>query len=228
MGLGLSRAGYVVFNISYRLAPRAPFPAALEDTCAALEWVAREAPRYGGDPSRVAFAGESAGANLVTSLALATSYERPEPFARAAFDTNVVPRAVVAACGMLQVTDPDRFRRRRIGLSALVQDRIQEVTRAYIGARDGDDGSLDLADPLIVLERRARPSRPLPPFFACVGTRDPLLDDTRRLGVALHGHRIPYEIRYYPGELHAFHAAMLTRQARSCWAAMLAFLDRHV
>ena len=66
----MARRGMLVFNINYRLSPRHPFPAALTDCSAALEYVVREAPRLGGDLSRLVLAGESAGANLVTALTL--------------------------------------------------------------------------------------------------------------------------------------------------------------
>src|SRR2546430_6410072 len=46
----------------------------------------------------------------------------------------------------------------------------------------------------------SRSDRPLPPFFAPVGTRDPLLDDTRRLEKALLALNVPVEARYYPGD----------------------------
>jgi acetyl esterase len=229
MGLAFARRGYLVLNISYRLAPRHRFPAALEDVSAALEWVARHAPSYGGDLERVAFAGESAGANLVTSLALMTSYQRPEPFARAAFDTGVRARAVVAACGLLQVTDTHRFRRRWPHMHGFVHDRLLEVTDAYLGnlARHAP-GALDLADPLLVFERGDSPARPLPPFFAPCGTKDPLLDDARRLKIALDRLEVPCELRFYPGELHAFHALVFLPNARRCWAHTYRFLDQHL
>jgi acetyl esterase len=227
MGLAFARRGYLVFNINYRLAPEHPFPAAIDDVCAAYGWVAENAAQYGGDVGRLALAGESAGANLVTSLAVATSYARPEPWAKVAWDASARPRAVVAACGVLQVTDPERFRRRKAHLSPFVHDRIQEVYNAYIGSgrERGDD--LDLADPLLVIERAA-PERPLPPFYAPVGTRDPLLDDTRRLKAALDRHGVPCEASYYEGELHAFHAAVFRPNARRCWRETYAFLERHL
>ena len=85
-------------NINYRLAPRHPFPAAIEDACAAVQFVARRAAEFGADASRLVVAGESAGANLAVSLALCGTYRRPEPFARAVFDAGIQPRAVAAAC----------------------------------------------------------------------------------------------------------------------------------
>ncbi|MEB2310793.1 MAG: alpha/beta hydrolase [Sorangiineae bacterium] len=229
MGLAFARRGYLVFNISYRLAPRAPFPAAIEDSCEALQWVARNAARYGGDPSRLVLAGESAGANLVTSLALATSYRRPEPWAARLFDAEIRPSAVIPACGLLQVTEPERFRRRWPKLSPFIYDRLFEVSRAYLG----DDlvhrpGAHDLADPLVFFERGERPERALPPFFAPCGTSDPLIDDTQRLKRALDGLGAECVAEYYPGEPHAFHAFVFKENARRCWGHTYAFLDEHL
>jgi acetyl esterase len=229
MGLAFARRGYLVFNISYRLAPRHPFPAALEDVCAALEWVRANAARCGGDLERIAFAGESAGANLVTALTVATSYARPEPWARAAFKSGIRPRAVIAACGLLQVTDTHRFRRRWPHLRSFINDRLLEVEDAYVGdpARHLP-GALELANPLLLFERGEQPLRPLPPFFAPCGTKDPLLDDTRRLQAALGTLGVECEARFYPGELHAFHALVFRPNARRCWKHTYRFLERYL
>lgn len=226
MGLAFARHGYLVVNISYRLAPQHPFPAAIDDVCEALAWVARHAREYGGDPDRLVFAGESAGANLVTALTVATCYERDEPYARRAWDTGLVPSAVVPACGLLQVSDAARFGRRR-KLPTWVNGMLREIGADYLRGEQ-DASALDLADPLLVFERGDRPHRPLPPFFVPVGTRDPILDDTRRLAAALDAMRVPCEARYYEGEVHAFHAMVWTKNARRCWRDTFAFLDRHM
>ena len=228
MALAFARRGYLVFNIDYRLAPQNPYPAAPEDAAAALAWTAENAERYGGDPGRIFLAGESAGANLITSLTIATSYERPEPWARALFETGVRPRAVVPACGMLQVSDPGRFLRRKSTLGTFVNDRISEVSTAYLdGAIRTSPGALELADPLVVLERGLAPDRPLPPFFIPVGTKDPVLDDSRRLKAALDRLGASSEIRYYDGEIHAFHAFVWRAEAQRCWRDTYDFLERH-
>ncbi|MCC6524487.1 MAG: alpha/beta hydrolase [Polyangiaceae bacterium] len=229
MGLAFARAGYVVFNVSYRLAPTHPFPAGLGDVADALGWVADNAAHFGARLDRLAFAGESAGANLVTALGLMTCYRRPEPFAARVFELGLVPRAVLPYCGILQVSDSARFLRRKPALGAFLDDRLCEVEHAYLG----DDlerygASLDLADPLVVLERGDPPTRALPPFFVAVGTRDPLLDDTRRLKAALDRLGTPCEARYYEGEVHAFHALVWRKQARRCWADSYAFLRQHL
>src|SRR5690606_7801756 len=113
MGLAFARAGFVVANVDYRLAPAHPFPAAVQDVCAAYTWWAAHAADHGGDPGRLVLAGESAGANLVTSLAICAAWRRPEPWARAVFDAGVAPRAVLPACGILQVSRAERFLERR-------------------------------------------------------------------------------------------------------------------
>ena len=227
MGLGFARRGYIVFNVSYRLAPKHRYPAAIEDVCRAFEWVMENAERYGGDPSRVVLAGESAGANLATSLAITLAYEREEPFAREAFATGVVPKAVVPACGVFQVSDMARLRRRKPGMSSFIADRLAEVESAYLGA-DAASCSRDLADPLLFFERGEKPSRPIPPFFLPVGTRDPLLPDTRRMAIALRSLGVEAVDTYYPGELHAFHALVMRASAQKCWRDTFAFLDAHV
>ena len=224
MALAYARRGWLVFNASYRLAPTHPFPAGLEDTCAAWEWVLANAARYGGDPSRVVVAGESAGANLVTSLAVAACYERPEAYAKRVFEAGVRPRAVIASCGLFQVSDTARYRREH-GLPWWIADRMEEVTDAYLGSTTAD--SLDLADPLCLFERAERPAHPLPPFFLPVGTADPLLRDTRRMARALDALGVTAEARYYPGGIHAFHAFVWSTQARRCWRDTYDFLDRH-
>jgi len=229
MGLAFARRGYLVFNISYRLAPKHPFPAAVHDTAAALEWVRKNAEAWGGDLERLAFAGESAGANLVTSLALMTSYRRPEPWAARVFDSAVRPKAVVAACGIYHVSDVQRFRRRWPHLSGFIHDRLSEVSESYLGdVHRHEPEHLELADPLIVLERGDPPERPLPAFFAPCGTADPLIDDTQRLASALDKLGVECEARYYRGELHAFHALVFTPNAKRCWGHTYAFLDRHL
>lgn len=224
-GLMFARRGYVVFNINYRLAPKHPYPAAISDACAAYRWVIENAHRYGGDVSRLVVAGESAGANLATSVSLAACYERTEPWARQVFESEVVPRAVIPACGVLQVSDPERFVRRK-HLPSYLHDRLAEVADAYFQRCDiRDRAAFDFADPLVMLERGEAPHRPLPPFFAPCGTKDPLLDDTRRLAAALEKLGGRCAARYYPGEIHAFHAFLFRENARRCWRELFEFLD---
>jgi acetyl esterase len=227
-GLLFARRGYLVFNVGYRLAPKHPFPAAVEDVCRAYEWMVKNAERFGGDLDRVVVAGESAGANLATSLVLATHFQRPEPYAKRVFDLGVTPKAAIPACGMLQVSDPERYVRRK-NYPVWLSDRLNEVSDAYLkGVKIRKQTELDLADPVCVLEREGKPDRPLPPFFTFVGTSDPLLDDTRRLKVALERRGVACDIRYYTGEMHAFHAFVFRGNARQCWRDSFRFLEQTI
>jgi acetyl esterase len=227
MGLAFASRGYLVFNINYRLAPKNPFPAALEDAALAYQWVQEHAAEYGGDASHILLAGESAGANLATSLTIASTFPRDEAWAQTVFETGVVPKAVMPACGILQVSDPGRFRRRKPAMKSWLNDRITQVSSNYLAqpAEAICEGDFGLADPLVFLEQGHTPTRPLPPFFLICGTKDPILDDTRRLHAALVEKKVDAEMKIYPGGIHAFHALLWKDDARACWRDHFEFLS---
>lgn len=60
----LAQKGYVVFNMNYRLAPQAKHPAQIADVMDAMTWVKIHSSEYHGDKSKIALAGDSAGAYL--------------------------------------------------------------------------------------------------------------------------------------------------------------------
>lgn len=67
----LVNAGFVVFNVTYRLAPAHRYPAPLDDVNAALEWIYANAERYRIDPDQIGGWGYSAGAHLILLAGLA-------------------------------------------------------------------------------------------------------------------------------------------------------------
>ena len=68
--LWLASAGFVAYSVNYRLAPDAPYPAAIEDVARAVEWIREpaNATTYGIDPNRIGAFGGSAGGNLAALL----------------------------------------------------------------------------------------------------------------------------------------------------------------
>jgi acetyl esterase len=62
--------GQIVIWVEYRLAPEAPYPAALDDTLAAWRWVQGNYRELGADPARISIGGDSSGGNLAAVTAL--------------------------------------------------------------------------------------------------------------------------------------------------------------
>lgn len=70
LGNRYAKEGFVTVTPSYRLAPKNPFPAQLEDAAAAFAWTLRHVAEYGGDTNRIFIGGHSAGGHLAALLAL--------------------------------------------------------------------------------------------------------------------------------------------------------------
>lgn len=62
-------SGCIVVAVDYRLAPEHPFPAALEDGYAVLQWAANDGTSFGINRDQIIIAGDSAGGNIATVLA---------------------------------------------------------------------------------------------------------------------------------------------------------------
>ena len=65
----------LVLSVDYRLAPEYPYPAAAQDAFCALRWASENANQIGGDASRLAVAGDSAGAELAAVCAIRARHE---------------------------------------------------------------------------------------------------------------------------------------------------------
>lgn len=76
LGNRFAREGILTVVPSYRLAPKNPYPAQIEDAADAFAWVARHIAQHGGDPSRIYVGGHSAGGHLAALLALNERYLR--------------------------------------------------------------------------------------------------------------------------------------------------------
>lgn len=70
----------IVVSVEYRHAPEAKFPAQHEDAVAAYRWALENAAAWGGNPGKIALAGESAGGNLAVATAIyARDHELTKP-----------------------------------------------------------------------------------------------------------------------------------------------------
>ena len=88
------RTGAIVVSAIYRLAPEAQFPAAHEDADAIWKWLVTHARGLGGDPHRMAVAGEDAGANLAMDVALMARDKRQDPAGASIADPSALPGAI--------------------------------------------------------------------------------------------------------------------------------------
>ncbi|HUS23935.1 MAG TPA: alpha/beta hydrolase [Candidatus Binatia bacterium] len=216
-------AGYLVFNINYRLAPAHAFPAAISDACDAYRWVVEHCAAYGGDPSRIVLAGESAGGNLALGVAIAATYRRPEFYARKVWALGVVPVGVMPVTPYLQASDPARHT--AAGYLALAATRA--IAADYLGKRALPDERNLMADPVRILEECGAPQRPFPPVFSGVGDRDAVCwNDVKRLEKACRRLGIPITAHYYPNEIHAFHALQWRSASRLFWRRAFRFMKR--
>ena len=92
-GRAFARAGFVTIVPDYRKVPQVRFPAFLQDGAEAVRWAREHVAAYGGDPSRIALAGHSAGAYTVAMLTLDPRWLRAE-----GVDPGIV-KAAVGLCG---------------------------------------------------------------------------------------------------------------------------------
>jgi triacylglycerol lipase len=73
-----ARHGMVGVNLEYRLAPKDPWPAAVEDLAAAVRFVAGNVNTYGGNPGRIFLMGHSAGATHVATYVAHKEFHGPK------------------------------------------------------------------------------------------------------------------------------------------------------
>jgi acetyl esterase len=179
--------GAHVLSIEYRLAPEHPFPAAVEDAKAALDWAFAHAAELGADPVRVAIGGDSAGGNL------------------AAVATQASARAGgrIPALQVLIYPGTDFTQRRAStelfaeGFFLTEQDRMWCQSN-YLDGTDADPGD-SRASPLLAPDL----SR-LSPAIVATAAFDPLRDEGEAYAHALKAAGTPAVLRRFPGLIHGF------------------------
>jgi len=175
----------IVASADYRLAPEHPFPAGLEDACAVVRWLGAHAAEVGGDPGRLAVAGDSAGANLAT---VAARRVRDEGGPLLCLQALVYPVTDAAGDTASYVESGEGY-----GLTAASMRRWWSL---YL---DGADGLQPDCSPL-----RARDLAGLPPAFVLTVDRDPLRDEGELYARALEAAGVPVTVRRYDDAIHGF------------------------
>ncbi len=206
-----AEAGYLVFNVDYRLAPEHPFPAPFEDCVHAVRWAAAEAERFGGDPTRLALGGDSAGGNLSAAVAAALANDPSAPRISAV----LLLYGVFDFAGM-EPRDSD--------------DPLYEVggklVELMVGSYLGPDRSATLlADPRVSPIHAAEK---LPPAHIVVGDLDPLVGDAQALAEALEKSGVPHEHVVVEGMPHGFAQMEFLPPARESIDRMIAFLRKYL
>jgi acetyl esterase len=179
-------SGCSVVSVDYRLAPENKFPAAPEDAFAVTRWLADNGAEIGVDPQRIAVAGDSAGGNLATVVAL-MARDRGGP--ALAFQLLVYP---VADFGF----DTDSYRENADGY-LLTEKMMRAFWNHYLG--DEADGDHPYASPL-----RAECLDALPPAFVVTAEFDPLRDEGEAYAARLAEAGVPTTARRYDGMIHGF------------------------
>jgi acetyl esterase len=177
--------GVITVSVDYRLAPDHRFPAAAEDAYAATGWAADHAGELGGDPARLAVAGDSAGGNLAAATAL-MARDRGGP--ALAFQLLVYP-----VVDHRQDTPSCRENAQGFFLTA---DHMRWYWQQYLG--DGD-GSHPYASPVLADDLTA-----LPPAHVVTAACDPLRDEGEAYGRRLREAGVAAEVRRYDGMFHGF------------------------
>ncbi len=174
------RLGAVVASVDYRLAPEHPYPAAVDDCVAALQWLAAQ-PEV--DSSRIAIGGASAGGGLTAALALRM---REHPEIRPVMQLLVYPMLDDRPA---EQSDPAPERRRLMG-----QGMNRFGWRSYLRGADPDEA----------VPARASSLADLPQAWIGVGTHDLLFDENRHYAERLRRDGVPCTLEIVEGSFHGF------------------------
>lgn len=154
------RSGTIVVSVDYALAPESKFPAGPDDSLAATRWVMAHAASFGGDPARIALAGDSAGGTMAVVTAMRLR-DAGEAVPRAMF--LMYPVTDHPASGMPSYTE-------RGSGCGLTRDAMEWFWNHYLA--DASDALHPHAAP-----NRATDLSGLPAAYVITAEYDPLRDE---------------------------------------------------
>jgi acetyl esterase len=175
----------IVVAIDYRMGPEHRFPAAVEDSFAALTWVAQNAASFGGDASRLAVCGDSAGGNISAVMAhLAKAAGKP----KLCFQLLIYP-ATDARGGYFSLTE------NAVGY-VLEKETMDWFYQRHFSEADKSDPR---CSPLLNLDFTG-----LPPALVVTCGYDPLRDEGKAYADKLAAFGVPVTYRCFAGSIHGF------------------------
>ena len=180
------RADCKVLAIDYRLAPEHPFPAAVDDSWAALQWVAEHTDRLGVDPERIAVGGDSAGG----TLSAVTAIRAAEAGVPLRFQLLVYPATNMADASESRRLFGDGF--------FLTSEFVELAHTSYV------TGGHDVSDPLVSVHFTEKFPSDLAPALVVTAGFDPLRDEGEAYARRLAEAGVPVELKRYPGFIHGF------------------------
>ncbi len=180
--------GLTVVSVDYRLAPKHPFPAGLDDSYLALTWLASQAQQLGIDPTRIAIGGQSAGAGLAAALAqLAHDRQGVQPI----FQLLVYPMLDDRTTLRTELDDGNHV--------AWTQTSNRFGWEAYLGQPGGA-----ATVPAYAVPARREDLSGLPPAWLGVGTLDLFHDENVAYARRLQAAGVACELVVVPGAFHGF------------------------
>ena len=203
----LASRGFVAVTVSYRLAPKHPFPAAVHDVKAAVRWLRANAAKYDADPERIGALGDSAGGHLALFLGVTAGVKQFEP----AWGNLGVSSDV--AC-VVSIYGPSDFTK-SYGKSV----DAAEVLPLFLGGNlEQERRKHILASPLYWVTPAA------PPVLCIHGTQDAYVAHEQAVWIVdrLRACEVDAELVTLDGAGHGFKGADLERAE----AALMAFLEK--
>ena len=180
-------AAALVVSVDYRMGPEHKFPAAVDDSFAALQWLHRNAASLGADPERLGVHGDSAGANLAAVVAL---------LARDAGGPKLRLQSLVYPVADYTMSTPS-YQKFAEGYGLLTRAAMVWFQGHYL--RSPEDAQDWRASPI-----KAPSLNGVAPAIIVTAECDVLHDDGEGYAEALRRAGVAVEYREYPGMIHAF------------------------